>query len=170
MSYELCTDDIATFDATITGGKGRAYEAVVNHAKWICRHGGDDGGRCPAFDWCARVNADAEGVIAGRTLEERKGLAWQKACEYCERTMTVHANYARKRFCSGPCRGKSKSARRVAIAKEVARSVRMARADACPDLCGNTEVPYRTEDEADGFRAFYGCEDCGQFWNTGWVS
>jgi hypothetical protein len=44
----------------------------------------------------------------------------------------------------------------------------MARVDGCPDACGNTETPYRIEIEAEGFRAFYGCTDCGQFWNTGW--
>ena len=45
---------------------------------------------------------------------------------------------------------------------------RLARLDGCPDACGNAELPYRIEDTDDGFRAFYGCEDCGQFWHTGW--
>lgn len=45
---------------------------------------------------------------------------------------------------------------------------RLARADACIDACGNTETPYRIEITADGFVGYYGCMDCGQFWQTAW--
>jgi hypothetical protein len=44
----------------------------------------------------------------------------------------------------------------------------MSHIDGCRDACGNTELPYRVEETSDGFRAYYGCEDCGQFWNTSW--
>ena len=47
---------------------------------------------------------------------------------------------------------------------------RMARVDACPDACGNTEAPYRVDARGNGhYTAFYGCTDCGMFWHTGWT-
>ena len=45
---------------------------------------------------------------------------------------------------------------------------RMATLDGCPDACGNTEAPYRVETVPSGFVGYYGCESCGQFWNTAW--
>lgn len=44
----------------------------------------------------------------------------------------------------------------------------LSRLDGCPDACGNTELPYRWEPTADGYRTYYGCEDCGQFWTADW--
>lgn len=53
-------------------------------------------------------------------------------------------------------------------AQDARQIARMSRVDGCPDCVTNLEPPYRVEQVARGFIAYYGCEACGFFWNTGW--
>jgi hypothetical protein len=57
---------------------------------------------------------------------------------------------------------------RLSVSEDPGHAYAMSHIDGCRDACGNTELPYRVEETSDGFRAYYGCEDCGQFWNTSW--
>lgn len=49
----------------------------------------------------------------------------------------------------------------------------MARVDACPNACGNTEAPFWVTPTAEHWAAYiahYQCSDCGHRWTTSWVA
>lgn len=44
----------------------------------------------------------------------------------------------------------------------------LARVDACPNACLNTEAPRAAVPIAQGWMASYVCADCGRAWMTSW--